>query len=92
MYPRLREQLARADVSTGPILLDMSATSYIDTYSLSEIIRTVRRWDQQSRPSAIVVGDAVFRTLSISGVIERLHAFRSLEAALGYLREAQLEP
>lgn len=71
-----------------PVLIVLDPTvRYIDSFTLSELLLFRRRLSPSSRRVALHVANAnVFRTLTITGVAERLNASMREEDALNALR------
>lgn len=86
VYPRL-QALLQLPSEAKLVLVNMSETSYVDSFSLSEIALTIRRWESEGRRTAVLAGAKMYRMLSMTSMIERLHVFASAEEAHSYLTE-----
>ena len=81
----LREALLPVlEHQTGPVVVDLSEVSFIDSTGVHVLVDTLRRLEPQNRRLAIVCreGGQVHRLLALVGVLDALTVHRSRESAV----------
>jgi anti-sigma B factor antagonist len=88
--PDLQQGLAEiATRGAGPLVVDLSALSFIDSTGLSVLLNAKRRLSRHGRGFAVVCPPGhVRRILEVTRMLEALGCHRSREEALGALTEA----
>jgi anti-sigma B factor antagonist len=89
--PELRTHLEQCRSSGSAIVLDLSATTFIDSSILAALVDAHRSAHENSGGFAIVIGEqpgsGVHRILEITGLDERLEVHRQLAAAIAAARD-----
>lgn len=83
--PLLREVLLPAlERETGPVVVDLSGVSFMDSTGVHVLVETLRRLEPQNRRLAIVCreGGQVHRLLALVGLLDTLTVHRSRESAV----------
>ena len=83
-YPEFRQQFERERVDgNGPVLIDLSKASYVDSTFLSEILFFVRGLKRAGRRAAVLSSPAaVARIFALADLDERVAVFANREDAL----------
>lgn len=82
-YPEFRTAFVEGVGTAGPVLVDLSAATLVDSTFLSELLLCARRLRYQSRRIAVVIGNPqVARTFSLANVSERFEIHSDRDAAL----------
>lgn len=88
---RLAGLLKDAATDTTAVLLDLSETNFVDSFAVWIIIKRMLRWTEESHLSALLASRNVYDVLRIMGVQDLVHAYRSRDDALAYLKAASHE-
>jgi anti-sigma B factor antagonist len=83
--PALRETLLPVlEQQTGPVVVDLSEVSFMDSTGVHVLVNTLRRLEPQNRPLAIVCRECgqVHRLLALVGLLDTLSVYRSHENAV----------
>jgi anti-sigma B factor antagonist len=72
------------ECETGPVVVDLSEVSFMDSTGVHVLVDTLRRLEPESRPLAIVCreGGQVHRVLALLGLLDALTVHRSRESAV----------
>jgi anti-anti-sigma factor len=80
-YPEIRRAFIDEVGAAGPVLVDLSAATLVDSTFLSELLLLARRLRHQERPFAVLITHpTVARTFGLANVAERfeIHHDRDL--------------
>ena len=83
--PALREALLPVlEHQTGPVVVDLSEVTFMDSTGVHVLVDTLRRLEPQNRRLAIVCreGGQVHRVLALVGLLDTLTVYRSRESAV----------
>ena len=83
--PALRETLLPAlEHQTGPVVVDLSEVTFMDSTGVHVLVDTRRRLEPQNRQLAIVCRESgqVHRLLALVGLLDALAVYRSRESAV----------
>jgi anti-anti-sigma factor len=88
-YPEFRTAFVEGIGTAGPVLVDLSAATLVDSTFLSELLLFARRLRDQGRQIAVLITHPlVARTFSLANVSERFDIHGNREAALRSLQPA----
>jgi anti-sigma B factor antagonist len=75
-----------ASDSDGPVVLDLSGLSFMDSTGMSVLLNARRRLTRQGRRMLVVCPSGpVMRVLELTSLVDTLHVHPTREAALGSL-------
>jgi anti-sigma B factor antagonist len=83
--PALRETLLPVlEHQTGPVVVDLSEVSFMDSTGVHVLVDTLRRLELQNRRFAIACreGGQIHRLLALVGLLDALTVYRSRESAV----------
>lgn len=84
--PAVREALLPVlEHEIGPLVLDLSEVTFMDSTGVHVLVDTLRRLEPQNRRLAIVCreGGQVHRLLALVGLLDTLTVYRSRDSAVG---------
>jgi anti-anti-sigma factor len=82
-YPEIRRAFIDDVGSDGPVLVDLSAATLVDSTFLSELLLLARRLrDRQRRFAVLITHAGVARTFGLANVTERFAIHNDRELAL----------
>lgn len=88
-YPEFRTAFLDRVGTVGPVLVDLSGATLVDSTFLSELLLFARRLRDQGRQIAVLITHPqVARTFSLANVSERFEIRGDREAALQALQPA----
>jgi anti-anti-sigma factor len=80
----------KATEEEGPLVIDLSECSFIDSTGIACVIRTFERAERARRAFALVASDFhVRRVLELVGVPERIPCFETMDEALRSVAPAE---
>jgi anti-anti-sigma factor len=89
-YPEVRRAFIDEVGKSGPVLLDLSAATMVDSTFLSEVLLLARRLREGQRPFAVLITHpTVARTFGLANVAEPLVIHNDPELALRALRRCE---
>jgi anti-anti-sigma factor len=82
-YPEIRSAFIDEVGTAGPVLVDLSAATLVDSTFLSELLLLARRLRERQRPFAVLITHpTVARTFGLANVTERFAIHHDRDLAL----------
>jgi anti-sigma B factor antagonist len=84
--PRLADAVMDAFDGERPVVVDLTAVTFLDSAGLAALVRTTERGEQRGEPLRIVVDHTrpVLRPIQLTGLEHRLALYESVEDATAH--------